>query len=86
MGSEAVRFGLVSPYQLRTGFRAIYPNIYLSNAATLSLRTRSTRRVPLAVWTIQSTRVACTSQNGACARAPSSHGSITRKRSSNFSA
>lgn len=42
MGSEAVRLGLASPYQLRTGFRAIYPDIYLSNAATLSLRTRST--------------------------------------------
>jgi hypothetical protein len=42
VGSEAVRLGLVSPYQLRTGFRAIYPDIYLSNAATLSLRTRST--------------------------------------------
>lgn len=41
MGSEAVRLGLVSPYQLRTGFRAIYPDVYLSDAATLSLRTRS---------------------------------------------
>lgn len=42
MGSEAARLGLVSPYQLRTGFRAIYPDIYLSDAATLSLRTRAT--------------------------------------------
>ncbi|ORA18580.1 DUF559 domain-containing protein [Mycobacterium arosiense] len=42
VGSEAARLGLVSPYQLRTCFRAIYPDIYLSNAATLSLRTRST--------------------------------------------
>lgn len=41
MGSEAVRLGLVSAYQLRTGFRAIYPDVYLSDAATLSLRTRS---------------------------------------------
>lgn len=42
MGSEAVRLGLVSAYQLRTDFRAIYPDIYLSNAVTPSLRTRST--------------------------------------------
>lgn len=41
MGSEAVRLGLVSAYQLRTSFRAIYPDIYLADAATLSLRTRS---------------------------------------------
>lgn len=42
MGSEAVRLGLVSAYQLRTDLRAIYPDIYLSNAVTPSLRTRST--------------------------------------------
>jgi hypothetical protein len=39
-GSEAVRQGRLSPYQLRTGFRAIYPDVFLSDWATRSLRTR----------------------------------------------
>ncbi|OBA59104.1 hypothetical protein A5647_18745 [Mycobacterium sp. 1100029.7] len=42
VGSEAVRLGQVSPYRLRTRFRAIYPDVYLSSFATPSLRTRST--------------------------------------------
>lgn len=42
IGSEAVRQGRLSPYQLRSGFRAIYPDVYLSEWATPSLRTRST--------------------------------------------
>jgi hypothetical protein len=41
VGSDAVQQGKLSPYQLRTGFRAIHPNIYLPNWATPSLRTRS---------------------------------------------
>lgn len=40
MGSEAVRGGQVSPYRLRTRFRAIHPDIYVSTCATPSLRTR----------------------------------------------
>ena len=44
-GSEAVRLGRLSPYRLRTGFRAIYPDIYLPDYATPSLRTRS-----IAAW------------------------------------
>ena len=39
-GSEAVRDGKLRPYQLRTGFRAIYPDVYLPGHATPSLRTR----------------------------------------------
>jgi hypothetical protein len=42
VGSEAVRLGRVSRYRLRTGFRAVYPDIYLANRAAASLRTRST--------------------------------------------
>ncbi|MGB8387165.1 MAG: hypothetical protein WCE76_04840, partial [Mycobacterium sp.] len=40
-GSEAVRQGRLSPYRLRTEFRAIYPDVYLAEFAPLSLRTRS---------------------------------------------
>ena len=40
-GSEALRHGALSPYLLRTGFRAIYPDVYLPAHATPSLRTRS---------------------------------------------
>ena len=45
MGSEAVRLGRLSPYQLRTVFRAIYPDVYLADYAAPSLRTRS-----IAAW------------------------------------
>lgn len=41
MGSQAVRAGRLSPYQLRANFRAIYPDVYV-NCAAPSLRTRST--------------------------------------------
>lgn len=41
VGSEAVRVGRLSPYQLRTRFRAIYPDIYVADYAAPSLRTRS---------------------------------------------
>jgi hypothetical protein len=40
-GSEAVGQGRLSPYQLRTGFRAIYPDVYLADYAAPSLRRRS---------------------------------------------
>ncbi len=40
-----MRLGRLSPYRLRTGFRAIYPDIYLPDYATPSLRTRS-----IAAW------------------------------------
>ncbi|OCB29948.1 hypothetical protein A5675_04265 [Mycobacterium malmoense] len=40
VGSKAVRQGRLSPYQLRVGFRAIYPDVYLGESATPSLRTR----------------------------------------------
>ena len=40
-GSEALRQGKLTPYQLRAGFRAIYPDIYLARFATPSLRLRS---------------------------------------------
>jgi hypothetical protein len=36
-----VRQGHLSPYQLRTGFRAIYPDVYLADCAAPSLRRRS---------------------------------------------
>jgi len=45
VGSEAVRLGRLSPYQLRTVFRAIYPDVYLADYAAPSLRTRS-----IAAW------------------------------------
>jgi hypothetical protein len=41
VGSEAVRQGKLSPYQLRSRFRAIYPDVYLPDYATASLRRRS---------------------------------------------
>jgi hypothetical protein len=41
IGSEALRQGSLSRYQLRTGFRAIYPDVYVADCAALSLRTRS---------------------------------------------
>lgn len=41
IGSEAVRQGPLSPYQLRTRFRAIYPDVYLAEGVMPSLRTRS---------------------------------------------
>ncbi len=40
-GSEALRQGKLNPYQLRTGFRAIFPDVYLSVDAPVTLRTRS---------------------------------------------
>ena len=36
-----MRQGRLSPYQLRTGFRAIYPDVYLADYAAPSLRSRS---------------------------------------------
>lgn len=47
-GSEAVRRGRLTPYQLRTYFRAIYPDVYLAAGATPSLRMRS---VAAWLWT-----------------------------------
>lgn len=41
IGSEALKEGKLSRYQLRAGFQAIYPNIYLPREAQLTLRTRS---------------------------------------------
>jgi hypothetical protein len=41
IGSEALRLRKVTRYQLRTRFRAIYPDVYLARRATPSLRTRS---------------------------------------------
>jgi len=41
VGSEALRLGTLSRYQLRAGFRAIYPDVYLANCAAPTLRTRS---------------------------------------------
>src|ERR1700731_4175116 len=41
IGSEALRQGKLSRYQLRAGFRAIYPDVYLAAGATSSLRARS---------------------------------------------
>ncbi len=40
-GSEALRRGRLTPYQLRTAFRAIYPDVYLADYAAPSLRMRS---------------------------------------------
>ena len=34
IGSEALRQGKISRYQLRAGFRAIYPDVYLAAGAT----------------------------------------------------
>jgi hypothetical protein len=41
IGREALRQGKLSRYQLRAGFRAIYPDVYLATGATSSLRARS---------------------------------------------
>lgn len=41
IGSEAVRQGHLTPYQLRSRFRAIYPDVFLPVPAAPSLRTRS---------------------------------------------
>jgi hypothetical protein len=41
VGSEAVRQGGLRPYQLRSRFRAIYPDVYIADCAAPSLRTRS---------------------------------------------
>jgi hypothetical protein len=41
VGSEAVRQGRLSSYQLRAGFRAIYPDVYLADHIAPSLRTRA---------------------------------------------
>jgi hypothetical protein len=41
LGSEAVQHAKVSPYQLRSRFRSIYPDVYLADYAVPSLRRRS---------------------------------------------
>ena len=41
LGSEAVLQGKVSPYQLRSRFRSIYPDVYLAAYSLPSLRQRS---------------------------------------------
>jgi len=41
VGSEALRKGRLTRYQLRTGYRAIHPDIYLPLCTEPSLRTRS---------------------------------------------
>lgn len=41
IGSEALRQGKVSRYQLRTQYRAIYPDVYVARDTQLSLRARS---------------------------------------------
>ncbi|MFZ1161650.1 DUF559 domain-containing protein [Mycobacterium sp.] len=41
IGSEAVALGKVSPYQLRSRFRSIYPDVYLAGHSVPSLRWRS---------------------------------------------
>jgi hypothetical protein len=41
VGSEALSQGKLTRYQLLSGFRAIYPNIYLARHTTPSLRIRS---------------------------------------------
>ena len=41
VGSEAVRQGRLTPYQLRVRFQAIYPDVYLAEQAEPPLRTRS---------------------------------------------
>ncbi len=41
VGSEALRLGTLSRCQLRAGFRAIFPDVYLANCAAPTLRTRS---------------------------------------------
>jgi len=41
VGSEAVRQGRLTPYQLRSRFRSIYPDVYLPKYTAPSLRQRS---------------------------------------------
>ena len=41
IGSEAVKQGKLSPYQLRSQFRSIYPDVYLADHSVPSLRRRS---------------------------------------------
>lgn len=41
IGSEAVKQGKLSPYQLRSRFRSIYPDVYLADYSLPSLRQRS---------------------------------------------
>jgi Protein of unknown function (DUF559) len=41
IGSQALRQGKLSRYQLRAGFQVIYPDVYLAVGATPSLRRRS---------------------------------------------
>ena len=41
IGSEAVKQGKLSPYQLRSQFRSIYPDVYLADHSVRSLRWRS---------------------------------------------
>jgi hypothetical protein len=41
IGSEAVRQGKLSPYQLRSRFRSIYPDVYLAEHSVALLRQRS---------------------------------------------
>jgi hypothetical protein len=41
IGSEAVRAGLVSARQLRTVYRALYPDVYVSDLLEPTLRTRT---------------------------------------------
>jgi hypothetical protein len=41
LGSESVAAGLVTPYQLRTRYAAIYPNVYLPNDAELTAAARA---------------------------------------------
>jgi len=41
IGSQALRQGKLTQYQLRAGFRAIYPDVYLAAGAVPSLRRRS---------------------------------------------
>jgi hypothetical protein len=41
VGSAAVRQGRLSPYRLRARFSAIYPDVYVTDYAVPSLRTRS---------------------------------------------
>jgi hypothetical protein len=41
IGSEAVAQGMLSPYQLRSRFRSIYPDVYLADYSAPSLRRRS---------------------------------------------
>ncbi|MEB3983825.1 DUF559 domain-containing protein [Mycobacterium sp. 663a-19] len=41
LGSEALRQRKLTPYQLRTGFRTVFPDVYLPVGAPVTLRTSS---------------------------------------------